>query len=256
MHDRRLNVHPLPALVAESALAGGTTVVIDLLRATSTICQALASGAVEVVPFLEVDEALSAAAKAPDRENIVLGGERGGRRIEGFDLGNSPTEYTPRAVGGKRVFITTTNGTRALHHAKLARRVVIGSLLNLSAVVVAVEKESQVDVLCAGTDGRVTGEDLLAAGAIASRLGELSKARLPTNDSAASAANYWAKVQNLAELSDRSVTDELLIILRGSCGGQNLIEIGMARDVDYCAQIDRLHVLPELDLSEWRIVLR
>src|SRR5262249_9257456 len=101
MHHRRLAVHPLPSLVEASVLAGSTVVVIDLLRATSTICQALASGATEVVPFLEVDEALAAAAKAPDREKIVLGGERGGRRIAGFDLGNSPTEYTPAAVGGK-----------------------------------------------------------------------------------------------------------------------------------------------------------
>ena len=96
----------------------------------------------------------------------MLGGERRGKRIEGFDLGNSPAEYTPEAVGGRRVFITTTNGTRALHHARLARRVVVGAFVNLSAVVASVRDEPRVDILCAGTDGSETREDILAAGAI------------------------------------------------------------------------------------------
>src|SRR3954462_3171213 len=149
MNGHRLNVYNLPSEVEERELAGGTAVVIDLLRATSTICQALASGAREVVPFLEIDDAL-AAAKGLDRADIVLGGERRGGKIPGFDVGNSPAEYTPHVVGGKRVFITTTNGTRAMHHARLASRVVLGCFLNLSAVVASIKDESSIDVLCAG----------------------------------------------------------------------------------------------------------
>ena len=129
---QELRVHNLPELVDEADLAGSTVVVVDLLRASTTICQALASGAVEVVPFLTIEKTLAAAAK--NRPSVVLGGERGGRRINGFDLGNSPAEYTPAAVGGRRVLLTTTNGTRALHHARLADRIVVGAMVNRSAV--------------------------------------------------------------------------------------------------------------------------
>ncbi len=114
MASRQLNVHTLPSHVSEEELADSAVVVIDLLRASTTICQALASGAREVVPFLEVDAALAAAAAELRRGDIVLGGERRGGKIPGFDLGNSPAEYTREAVGGRRVFITTTNGTRAM----------------------------------------------------------------------------------------------------------------------------------------------
>src|SRR3954462_9477213 len=165
MPSHHLRVHKLPREVDEKDLVGSTVVVIDLLRATSTICQALASGAREVVPFLEIDDAL-AAAKGLDRADIVLGGERRGGKIPGFDVGNSPAEYTPHVVGGKRVFITTTNGTRAMHHARLASRVVLGCFLNLSVVVASVKNATEIDILCAGTDGGETGEDILAAGSM------------------------------------------------------------------------------------------
>src|SRR4051812_18616041 len=169
MSDEYLRVHQLPRDVREKDLAASCVVVIDLLRATSTICQALASGAREVVPFLEIDEAI-AAAKHHNRATIVLGGERSGGKIPGFDVGNSPSEYTPEVVGGKRVFITTTNGTRAMYHARTARRVVLGCFLNLSAVVASIKDEPRVDILCAGTDGGETGEDILAVGGVAHTL--------------------------------------------------------------------------------------
>src|SRR3954469_25657283 len=152
MPDHRLRVHKLPQDVDKQELVGSTVVVIDLLRATSTICQALVSGAREVVPFLEIDDAL-AAAQSANRADIVLGGERRGGKIPGFDVGNSPAEYTSQVVGGKREFITTTNGTRVMHHARLASRVVLGSFLNLSAIVASIKKEPAIDILCAGTDG-------------------------------------------------------------------------------------------------------
>src|SRR5882757_4256142 len=131
MPTRHINVYNLPNQVAESDLADSAVIVIDLLRATTTICFALAAGAREVVPFREIDEA-RAAAKQAGREQVLLGGERGGVLIEGFDLGNSPAEFTPERVAGKSVYITTTNGTWALHHARLARRVLVGSVVNLS----------------------------------------------------------------------------------------------------------------------------
>src|ERR1041384_8191351 len=108
--SRTINVHLLPILVEPHELAGKLVVVIDVLRATTMIIHALAAGAKAVIPFLEVAGARELAERLPGQ--AVLGGERGGNRIAGFDLGNSPLEYTPAAVGGKTLVFTTTNGTR------------------------------------------------------------------------------------------------------------------------------------------------
>jgi len=240
---QELRVHKLPRQIAEEELAGSTVVVIDLLRASSTICQALAAGATEVAPFLEVEEARVAAAK--NRGNVILGGERHGKRIDGFDLGNSPSEYTPESVGGRRVFLTTTNGTRALDHARRARRVLVGSLVNLSAVVASIRDESRVDILCAGTDGVESREDILTAGAIVEQLVSRNRAAWTLNDVAQAALAEW-----------QARGDDLAVELRTTPGGRNLLAIGLDRDLVDCACIDALAVVPELNISAWRITAR
>jgi 2-phosphosulfolactate phosphatase len=252
MHDRSLRVHYLPSDVAAKELTGSAVVVIDVLRATSTICQALAAGAQEVVPFVEVGETLAKAEKA-GRANVVLGGERHGKRIETFDLGNSPAEYTPAAIGGKRVFITTTNGTRAMHHAARAQRVILASFLNLSALVESILDEPRINILCAGTDGHETGEDILLAGAIVERLASLPNAAWKLNSAAAAARHEWQLVVAAARTDGVTESELLAIDLRDSAGGHNLIEIGMDQDIVDCAQVDRLNVVPELDIRAWRI---
>ncbi|MEX0641569.1 MAG: 2-phosphosulfolactate phosphatase [Pirellulales bacterium] len=252
MHDRYLRVHYLPSHAAAEELAGSAVVVIDALRATSVICQALAAGAPEVVPFLEVEEAIAAWTKE-HREQVVLGGERGGMQIDGFDLGNSPSEYTPQAVGGRRVFITTTNGTRALHHAQQALRVIVGSFLNLSAVVTSLKDEPRVDILCAGTGGCATGEDILAAGAMVDRLCSLPGANWRLNDAASAARHEWSGLVAAADDDGRSVSEQLAMEMRETAGGHNLVEIGLDQDLVDCAQIDRLNIVPELDVRAWRI---
>jgi 2-phosphosulfolactate phosphatase len=253
MHDCRLKVHPLPQLVVENALVGGTTVVIDLLRASSTICQALASGAVEVVPFLEIAGARAAAELTSDRDQILLGGEREGLRIAGFDLGNSPAEYTSEAVAGRRVFLTTTNGTRALDHARHARRIVVGALVNLSAVVASLRKEPQIDILCAGTGGEVTREDVLAAGAMVEGLVAERDEVWQLNEPAKTARRNWQGLVAAARASGRSLSEHLAIELRDTPGGRNLLSIGMDHDLAACARIDAVDVLPELNVCAWRI---
>ncbi len=232
----------MPQQIAAEELAGSTVVVIDLLRATSTICQALAAGAAEVVPFLEIEEARAAAAK--DRANVVLGGERQGKRIDGFDLGNSPSEYTPESVGGRRVFLTTTNGTRALYHARLARRVVAGSFLNLSAVAASIRDEPRIDILCAGTDGVESREDILAAGAIVEQLIARDRDGWQLDEAAQAALAEWQRRG-----------EDLAVELRSTPGGANLLAIGMDHDLVDCARIDALSIVPELDVSAWRITL-
>src|SRR5579862_6055151 len=131
--DPLLHVHLLPALVEPEELAASTVVVIDVLRASTTINQALAEGATEVIPCLEVEEARRIAAGLPSGLT-VLGGEREGLRIPDFDLGNSPGEYRPDTVAGKTVVFTTTNGTRAMIACRAASRVLVGAFVNWSAV--------------------------------------------------------------------------------------------------------------------------
>ena len=247
-----INVHLLPVLVEPHELAGTTVVVIDVLRATTTIIHALAAGAKEVVPLLEVDEARDLAAKLPGQ--AVLGGERGGKRIEGFDLGNSPLEYTSATVGGKTLVFTTTNGTRAMLRCAQARRILIAGFVNFSAVCRELTGEEQIEIVCAGTDGHVTREDTLLAGAIVEEVGQalpdtVRKAEPALrNDQAEIAADAWRTA--VGTLSGR---DPLAAALRESRGGRNLIEIGQEDDIDLAAQIDRFDIVPELDIAAWRI---
>ncbi len=241
---KHLNVHFLPGHVEAAALAGSTVVVIDLLRASSTICQALASGATCVMPFLEIDATLAAARQFP-RSEIVLGGERHGKLIEAFDLGNSPLEYTADAVAGKRLLFTTTNGTRALHHAAAATRTVVGCALNRQAAAMAVAGSARVDILCAGTDGAITGEDVLAAGAIADVL--LAGRTWQLNDGAQKALSQWQALIAGVKASGRTASQQLAYQTRDTPGGSNLLEIGHERDLVACAALDVLQIVPELN---------
>src|SRR5260221_2263163 len=127
---RPIFVHLVPALFEPADLRGGVAVVIDVLRATSTIVHALAAGAKAVIPCGEIDEARQVAARSP-AGSVLLGGERKGLRIPGIDLGNSPTDYTPDVVTGKKIIFTTTNGTRALIRARDARRGAVGAAPHL-----------------------------------------------------------------------------------------------------------------------------
>jgi len=252
MNRQHINVHDLPRDVAEERLAGSVAVVIDLLRATSTICQAISSGASEVIPCLEIDEAL-AVAEAAGRSSVILGGERKGGKISGFDLGNSPCEYTPEVVHGRKVIITTTNGTRALHHARRAKRALAASFLNLAAVVESVRNEPRIDVLCAGTDGEPTREDILAAGAIVSRLANAGSDGCDLAVSAQAACEQWDEFVARGDSSGVELNARLALELRDTQGGRNLLGINLGRDLVDCAQIARLSVVPELDVANWRI---
>jgi 2-phosphosulfolactate phosphatase len=242
-----LQVHFLPHLTTPDDLAGATVVVIDVLRATTTIVHALAAGATLVVPCLEVDEARQIAARLG--ADAVLGGERGGRRINGFHLGNSPAEYTPQTVGGKTVVFTTTNGTRAMLLCARAKRVLLGAFVNLSAVCGAVREEPVVHLLCAGTDGEITREDALFAGAVADELAQgREPASLRLNDQAEIAADAWRTASgNLA------AGTLLTSAFRNSRGGRNLVEIGHEEDLDIAAMIDRFDFVPHLDTQSRHI---
>lgn len=239
-----LQVHYLPQFVPEHELAGAAVVVIDLLRASTTVCHALAAGARDVVPLVEVDAVLQAADGCL-RSEVLLGGEREGQRIAGFDLGNSPTEYTPDVVFGKRILFTTTNGTKAINHARLAARVVMGCAANVAAVADGLAEEDSVHLLCAGTGGHVSRDDLLAAGAIVERLCGVNQFEL--NEGARSTLGEWQELVNTGAALGRSRSEQLAIELRNTPGGKNLLAIGHDDDLVVCAQIDSKPVVPELD---------
>jgi len=245
MSTQTLTVHYLPQFVREADLAGATVVVIDLLRASTTICHALAAGARAVRPYLHVDD-VARAAEGEDRSRTLLSGERGCLPIEGFDLGNSPAEYTPEVVFGCEILFTTTNGTVALNHARLAKRIAVGAVVNLSAVAQCLCTEPDVHLLCAGTNGHVTREDQLGAGAIAHEL-LVRNPRRETNDQAQSVLGEWQELLTTARAMGRTPADQLAIELRATQGGKNLIAQGLDDDLPRCAAIDTLDLVPEFD---------
>jgi 2-phosphosulfolactate phosphatase len=247
-----LAVHYLPQFVDESELAESVVVVVDQLRASSTICHALSAGATCVMPFVEVDHALAEAEKFTAGK-VLLGGERGGRRITGFQLGNSPTEYTPEKVFAQTIIFTTTNGARALNHARLAEQVLVGATVNRQAIVTHLAQAQRVDILCAGTNGAVTREDILAAGAIADGLLQRLQHESETNEWADAAQREWQELLATAHALGRSPSQQLARELRETSGGKNLLAIGHDEDLDVCAQLDTLDVVPEFNLATGEI---
>jgi 2-phosphosulfolactate phosphatase len=231
----KLQVFFTPAEVASAELSGRVVLVLDVLRATSTIVEALASGARRVLPVATVDEAAILAQKL-DRSTTLLCGERNCRLIEGFDLGNSPAEFTPARVRGKSLIMSTTNGTVALLAASAAPRVIVASFLNFSAVVEAVVQDgSDCTILCSGRDRRFAMEDAVCAGMFAQRLRERLGGTIRRNDGAAAAMSMAGRYGKSLER-----------MFRGSAAGRHIVEAGLADDLAFCAELDRHTVVPEL----------
>lgn len=237
----RVDVVLIPSLLEQPC--PGVCVVVDALRATSTLVTLLARGVVEVAVTETVEEARTLrASHLPDR---LLCGEVGGLPPDGFDFGNSPAEFSRLDLHGRRVILATSNGTRALARAAEAATALAGSLLNRTAVAhaalsAAVRGGADLVFLCAGTDfGRAFSlEDTAVCGAIieqvvAAHEGPLSE--LTLTDSAMAAYRLW-----------RSYTSARLL-LGESTHGQRLARLGLAADLDFCAQIDRYPVVPRLE---------
>ncbi len=239
-------VHWLPTMFSPEDLRGGVAVVIDVLRASTTISQALAAGADAVVPFGHVSEARERALSLP-AGSFLMGGERGGVKIEGFDLGNSPAEYTAETVAGRTILFTTTNGTNALGQCHHAERIVIGSFANLDAVAKEVGKTFRpVHLVCAGTDGRVSAEDVLCAGGLISDLQMLRGRRILTENDANRLAFESYAVHSQSEPA-------FLEALRESAGGRNLLALGYEADIRWAAKRNRFHIVPEYHRETGRI---
>ena len=251
-----LNAYALPNLVEPKALAGGTVVIIDVLRASTTIVQALEAGATQVIPCLEVDQARAAAAELPEGK-VVLGGERDGLPIDGFDLGNSPADYTPERVGGRTVVFTTSNGTRAMVRCGSADRVLIGAFTNASAVCRCLLGAEQIHLLCAGSRGEFSRDDTLLAGLLIERVLQQSGTAYQLNVQALTARENWRSAfpLPLALGAEPLAPERLAEQLRKSVAGRRLAAIGMGDDVVTAAHLDRFAIVPELDPQTFRIRL-
>jgi 2-phosphosulfolactate phosphatase len=216
---------------------GRTVVVVDVLRATTTIAVALHHGARAVVPADSTEEALRIAQNL-ERDDVVLAGERRSIRIPGFALGNSPLEFTADVVHGKTIVMTTTNGTPALIATQGAREVLVAAAVNFTTVVQhcrsALAADGDLTILCAGRERRFALEDAFAAGRLAKvLLPEGGLRRVTVNDGALAAL----------ELA-RHYGERWLRAFRASGHGQELADLGFREDVRYCAQEDTHPVLP------------
>jgi 2-phosphosulfolactate phosphatase len=234
----RLDVAFAPAEI-RSAAAWRTVVVIDVLRATSTITHALVNGARSVVPVATVADAASIAERI-GRDAVLLCGERDSQPIRSFGLGNAPEEFTRPRVDGRTLVMTTTNGTPALLAASGAESVLVGALLNVGAVARRlVDAGEEALLLCAGREGAFAMEDAFCAGRILRRVRELA-GRVRGNDAASAAMRLAARPPDAGRLGR-------------TAAGRRLQELGRGDDVIFCAQEDLYEVVPAL--VEHRITL-
>ncbi|HEX7122064.1 MAG TPA: 2-phosphosulfolactate phosphatase [Gemmatimonadaceae bacterium] len=214
---------------------GRVVLVIDVLRASTTIAVALASGARAVIPFESAEEAI-ARSKSFERQDVRLAGERRMRTIPGFDLGNSPREFTREAVEGKTILFTTSNGTAALTSIKEARDVVVGSYVNFAATCAfmraAARADTDIVIVCAGRDRQFSLEDAVCAGRYVRGIaqGDLEP-RL--SDGALAAC-----------LLDTRHGENPMELFQLSSHGRALAEAGFADDLAVCAAVDAYPVVP------------
>lgn len=229
----RAHVYLTLSEIDPADVQGATVVVIDVLRATTTMVEALANGARGIYPTTSIEEAVKLASSL-GREDTLLCGERKGVMIEGFDLGNSPAEFTREVVEDKRLVMSTTNGTVALAETQDASRVIACALTNLSAVADAVRDDEHVVVLCAGRMGRFSLEDTLCAGLLLRALDPDGTAAHELDDAARASVA-------IAETMKPSVD-----FLSGTKGGKAIESIGLGGDLALCAEVDRCSVVPEM----------
>lgn len=227
----RLDVTLLPELVDRQALPASTVLVVDVLRASTTMIAALGNGCAGIVPVADEAEARRRG-EALGPAGLVAG-ERKGRMVEGFDLGNSPLDVTPERVGGKTLIFTTSNGTRALLAARTAAAVGVAALVNLSAAVAWAHAGGRdVAVLCSGDHGRVSLEDNVCAGLLIDGLLRHEPGAVLTQAARAALTlgrGYGKAVSRLAE---------------DSPWARRLILAGGAADVSACLALDTSTLVP------------
>jgi len=230
-----VRVYFSPGEVNEDAVRGRTVVVIDVLRATTSIITAIHHGARGVIPAKSIEDATEMVLKL-GMDDVLLCAERDMERVEGCDLGNSPAEYTRERVEGRLLVLSTSNGSRAIVASRSARKVIIGGYVNAGRVIDEIEKGDDVVIVCAGHHGGFSLEDTACAGFLLHRLSETTgRDILPLNDGA------WVAL----ELGKRNPKSPLRM-LRRAAHSRRLEEAGFGSDLALCADVDSHPVLPVL----------
>jgi len=229
----KIHLYFTPNEFTEEDLKDRVAVVIDVLRTTTTMTLALRNGCKEIIPVADIESAVRLSSNL-SREFTLLCGERYGRIIEGFDLGNSPAEYAEGVVRNKTLIFSTTNGTALLVKSKAAMMTALASFVNLDAVCGWLRGlGGDIAILCAGKQGRFALEDAVCGGMILQRLRQGGSKASYGNDGALAAG---ALVQKHAR--------DLRRLLAQSQGGRDLVAIGLESDLDLCAQLNSTPVVP------------
>jgi 2-phosphosulfolactate phosphatase len=225
-------------------LSNQVVVVIDVLRATSTMVHTMSQGALEIIPVATVEEAFQMA-KVFHRSSVILGGERGSKRIQGFDLGNSPQEYVAEKVKGKKLILTTTNGTKAFHFVSSGKDILVGSFFNIGAIAQkCLELDRELFIFPSGDEGKFSLEDTVCGGMLIELI--IKKGKMPITLTDAS---------QCARILYQRLGTNLVETFRLSHHGKELINRGFEEDLAYCAQIDTTDIVPEFKDGVIRVPL-
>jgi len=231
----KISTLPTPNSALPHDFDGKTVAVIDVLRATSTIITALINGAKEVIPVVEIEEALTLKTKYHPSE-VLLCGERSAGIIPGFDLGNSPFDYTPEKVKNRILIMSTTNGTKAIMKAEGAKKLLLASFINGVEVVQQVNESDELVLLCSGTDGRFSMDDALCAGYMATLLEQTTTIEV-------------CDLTRTLMLAWQSLKGKYVEAIKTSVHGKLLVRKGYEKDVAYCLQTDVTITVPQYDFQ-------
>lgn len=226
--NRTIEVCLTPALINLHDLSNATVVVIDVLRATSSMCVAFTQGVNSIIPVATIEESIAYRDKG-----FLIGAERNGEMLDGFDIGNSPFSYMDEKVKGRDIALTTTNGTQAIAAAHEAKQIVIGSFLNLDALCNwLATQEGNIVLLCSGWKNSVNMEDTLLAGAVVHQMrGDFDFTNL--RDTAIIAERLYLLAK-----------DDLNGFLEESSHRNRLKKLNIDKDIEYCLTPNQAHVVP------------
>lgn len=229
----KIDLYFTPSEVQDTDLADKLVVVIDVLRASTTAAVALANGAREIIPVASIDAAGELKQKL-GKEHVLLCGERDGEKIEGFDLGNSPAEYEPKAVKDKALIFCSTNGSKAMLKGGQGTLCLVGGLVNLSPIVGFLLREKKdVAIVCSGSSGKFSFDDGVVGGKYIAELEQKSGRELEKNDGAKAALCLYRREEA-----------DLYSALRNSFHGKYLVSLGFEADIREAAKLDSVPVVP------------
>ena len=238
----KINVIFSPVNIDELYFTGKTTVVIDVLRATTTIVTALMHGAKEIIPVGSVEFAMKASSSMFGGQTLIAG-ERNSKMIDGFNLGNSPLEYLNGVIAGKSIVFYTTNGSKAIVKAKFSQCNIIMSFINITAVANhLISLDSDFEILCSGHNNLFSLEDTICAGRLIAAILE-KKENCELTDAAKAALSL-----------SKSLGKNIKKMLTTSEHGKFLFENGFQDDVNYCAKMDLTEIIPSFNTNSIKIL--